>query len=118
MGGDPSSYTMGKTPQTYSGYATTGSGSTLVHAQNKVIVIIRDSQDSAGTGMTFSLAQTSRFKNIFDAFKASSCKFCKPETGVRFKHEALRLHDEDTPKKVSSKTQMQIRSYDFQMYRI
>ena len=67
----------------------------------RVIVNIKDSRDGAGLGMTFSLAFTSTFKNIFDAFKASSCKFCKPGTSMRFKVKEHRVHDEYTPEMVS-----------------
>ncbi|KAK5127875.1 hypothetical protein LTR85_004992 [Meristemomyces frigidus] len=65
--------------------------------QRLITVNVRDAHDSTGEGMSFTLGRPSTFKNILDAFKAASCKSCRLADGIRFKIDAKRLKDEDTP---------------------
>ncbi|KAK4540176.1 hypothetical protein LTR36_009674 [Oleoguttula mirabilis] len=69
----------------------------LTTAQRKVTVLVRDAHDTDGEGMIFTLGHTSTFKHIFSAFKAASCKSCRAADIIRFKIDAQRLKDEDTP---------------------
>ncbi|KAK4561777.1 hypothetical protein LTR86_004456 [Recurvomyces mirabilis] len=65
--------------------------------ERKSIIHIKDAYDVSGEGMLFNLDMTSTFKNVFDAFKTASCKGCRPASGMRFKADARKLKDSDTP---------------------
>lgn len=72
----------------------------LLPAKRTITVNIKDANDTTGDGMTFTLGHTSTFKNVFNAFKAASCKSCRVADGIRFKVDAKRLKEKDTPESV------------------
>jgi len=72
----------------------------LSYAERMVDVTVKDDHDANGEGMTFTLGYTSNLKNVFDAFKAASCKTCRVVESIRFKDSTMRLKDANTPKSV------------------
>ena len=70
----------------------------------RVIIHVKDAHDKDGDGMLFILNITHSFKHVFDAFKAASCKTCRPANGMRFKALAKKLKEDDAPVIVVSPT--------------
>lgn len=67
----------------------------------RVRILIRDSSDVSGPGMTFEVRYLDDFKNAFDQFKNASCKICRAIDAMRFKMNGSRIISaSDTPKKV------------------
>lgn len=69
-------------------------------ASRRVKVVINDSSDIHGPGMTFEVKYLDTLKNVFDRFTAECCKHCKPAAELRFKAEGKRLSNKDTPESV------------------
>lgn len=65
--------------------------------EKTINIIVKDAHDVNGDGMLFSLGISRSFKSIFDGFRAASCQACRPADRIRFKVEAQKLKDEDTP---------------------
>lgn len=54
-------------------------------AKRRVNIVLRDAHDVEGKGMTVKMLWQEKFKNVFDHFKARSCKTCRAPDEMRFK---------------------------------
>jgi hypothetical protein len=99
--GSVASYISHSVPDRFHGYdAPDDRSETIIGSadclKSKITVNINDAHDYVGPGMSFDVTYTTKLKNIFDTFRVTSCKNCRPGVDIRFKLDDKKLRDSDS----------------------